>query len=293
MTDQQPSGYRRPDDELVSAVLDGEATPEERARVEADPELSARLAEFAAVRDAVGAPVAPPSDATRERAIAAAKVAVRHHGEPSGNVRPLKRRSRAADVPRFLAVAAAVLLVLVTFGVLANASGDDAGDDSGSDALSSADTSGEGSSDDDAAGGFAESSEESSGAADASDEVGHLASLDGADLGTVRTERELESTLLERLADTEQNDEFSASTTVLPADALPQADVDAETAGASEACQVGLIEADDQLSGLLAQAQVDYAGQPAVVYVYATPEGRQRVVVVTTEVCRTVAAFDL
>jgi hypothetical protein len=293
MTDQQPSGYRRPDDELVSAVLDGEATPEERARVEADPELSARLTEFTAVRDAVAEPVAPPSDATRERAIAAAKVAVRHHGEPSGTVRPLRRRSRSSDVPRFLAVAAAVLLVLVTFGVLANVSGDDAGDDSASDALTSADSSGGEGSDDDAAGGSAESGEDSSGAADAPDETDDLSSLDGADLGTVRSERDLETTLLERFADAEQNDEFSADTTVVPASALPQADVDAATAGASEACQVGLVEADDQLSGLLAQAQVDYDGQPAVVYVYATPEGRQRVVVVTTDGCRTVAAFDL
>jgi len=49
----------RTDDELVSAVLDGEATAEERARVAADPVLSARLAEFTAVAEAVGAPVAP------------------------------------------------------------------------------------------------------------------------------------------------------------------------------------------------------------------------------------------
>ena len=32
MTDQ-PSEHRRPDDELVAAVLDGEATADERARV--------------------------------------------------------------------------------------------------------------------------------------------------------------------------------------------------------------------------------------------------------------------
>ena len=43
----------RTDDELVSAVLDGEATADERSRVAADPALSARLAEFAAVADAL------------------------------------------------------------------------------------------------------------------------------------------------------------------------------------------------------------------------------------------------
>ena len=74
---------------------------------------------------------------------------------------------------------------------------------------------------------------------------------------------------------------------------LPQADVDSATRGGSEDCQVGLVEADAGLDGLLAQAQVDFAGQPAVVYLYGTPDGRQRVVVVTEEGCRTLAAFDL
>ena len=37
-------------DELVSAVLDGEATPEDAATVDGDPELRARLEEFRAVR---------------------------------------------------------------------------------------------------------------------------------------------------------------------------------------------------------------------------------------------------
>ncbi len=45
-------------DELVSAYLDGEATPEEVARVEADPVLVARTGQLAAVASAVGAPVA-------------------------------------------------------------------------------------------------------------------------------------------------------------------------------------------------------------------------------------------
>ena len=40
------------DDEIVSAYLDGEATPEERARVENDPRLQQRLAEFRRVAGA-------------------------------------------------------------------------------------------------------------------------------------------------------------------------------------------------------------------------------------------------
>ena len=285
----------RPDDELVSAVLDGEATPEERARVEADPVLSARLAEFTAVRDAVAEPVAPPSEATRERAIEAAKVLGRELGEPaSATVRPLKRRSRSADLPRFLAVAAAILLVLVTFGALASVSGDDSGEDSASDALSDEDSAG-----DDASGAAAEGGGESSGDTSeesaAEDRMSTYANIDGSDLGEFDSSRELADALRSQSADDDEVDDFAPQTTdaVVQAGGIPQAEVGAGTRGGSEDCQVGLVEADNRLSGLLAQADVDYAGQPAVVYVYGTPEGRQRVLVVTVDGCRTLAAFDL
>ena len=39
------------DDEVVSAVMDGEGTPAEVARVESDPVLASRMAELRAVRD--------------------------------------------------------------------------------------------------------------------------------------------------------------------------------------------------------------------------------------------------
>ena len=55
------------DDELVSAVLDGEATDEEVARVHADAALSARLAELRAARDAIAASVTLPSQHAAER----------------------------------------------------------------------------------------------------------------------------------------------------------------------------------------------------------------------------------
>lgn len=53
------TGIPAPDDELVSAVLDGEASPDEVARVEGDPVLAERLRELRAVATAVAAPVAP------------------------------------------------------------------------------------------------------------------------------------------------------------------------------------------------------------------------------------------
>jgi hypothetical protein len=275
----------RPDDELVSAVLDGEATPEERARVAADPVLSARLAEFQAVHDAVAQPVAAPDAGARERAIAAAKVAVRHHGEDDV-VRPLRRRGPARDVQRFLAVAAAVLLVVAGLGVLARSVG---GDDSGND--SAADMAATGEDGDDSAG--------SGGAESAADEDTAGAAVDalrGADLGSVdddaQLERELNAYGLPRSAgDVETTSSFEPST--VAGEVLPQAAVADGTRGASEACQVGLVEVDPQLSGLLAQATVTFDGKPAVVYLYATPEGRERVVVVGSEDCRTLTVFDL
>ena len=60
------------DDELVSAVLDGEASDTEVARVHADPVLAARLIELRSARDSIARPVDPPSSAQRDAAIAAA-----------------------------------------------------------------------------------------------------------------------------------------------------------------------------------------------------------------------------
>jgi hypothetical protein len=63
--------------------------------------------------------------------------------------------------------------------------------------------------------------------------------------------------------------------------------------GRSGRCQARLVEADSSLRGVLAQGTAEFAGTPAVVYVYGTPEGTQRVVVVSVDGCRTLTAFDL
>ncbi len=62
---------RAPDDEIVSAYLDGQATAPERARIEQDPAARTRLDAFAAVRAEVAAPVAAPPGAL-DTALAAA-----------------------------------------------------------------------------------------------------------------------------------------------------------------------------------------------------------------------------
>lgn len=59
-------------DELASAHLDGETTPDEAARALADPAVVARIAQLRAVRDAVALPDRPVDQARRDLAIAAA-----------------------------------------------------------------------------------------------------------------------------------------------------------------------------------------------------------------------------
>ena len=285
----------RPDDDLVAAVLDGEATPEERARVEADPVLAARLAEFEAVRDLVATPVQPASSADREKAVAAAKVAIRHQADvvPFAAV-------RRQETTRFLTAAAIVLVVLFGVGFLATQMGDDAG---GEDSAASG-------SEDDAGG--AESAELTDQAGDAADQgaaddgsedASSYAALNGVDLGAVRDAQALRAAIAERSAafepssDPEANPDNAgtATTTATTDDTTSSAEspvVEGATGDSTE-CQAGLDAVDPGLSGLLVQATADYAGTPAVVYVFGTAAGGRRVIVVSMADCRTLAQFDL
>lgn len=139
-----------PDDEIVSAVLDGEATADERARVDADPAARRRLAELADVRRHLAAPVAVPDDA-REQALAAALAAYDEQrtatatgpdapGAPStasvttsvAGPEPVppttdelagRRARRGGPGGRALAAAAAIVVVLIGIGALVRSTG--------------------------------------------------------------------------------------------------------------------------------------------------------------------------
>jgi hypothetical protein len=102
------------DDEIVSASIDGEATPAEAARVSSDPVLRARRTELEAAAVAVGGSVPGAPEAARERAIAAALDARGTEPATLAVVVPLRRRSSA----RWLAAAAAVALLAVGLGAL-------------------------------------------------------------------------------------------------------------------------------------------------------------------------------
>ena len=106
MNDMSPS-----DDELVSSYLDGEASPEEVARVEADPGLLARVEEMRAAIELTATPVPIPDlDLARIRATAVAA------SDTSPAVRDLQaagadRRRRHQQRTRMLAIAAAFLFL--------------------------------------------------------------------------------------------------------------------------------------------------------------------------------------
>src|SRR4051812_41689415 len=100
------------DDELASAYLDGEATDAERARVEHDPALLARVDRMRAARDALAsAPLDEPDEAAKDAAIRTAVTA------SEATVIDL-RRERVRRAVRIASIAAAVMVVVGAAGLL-------------------------------------------------------------------------------------------------------------------------------------------------------------------------------
>jgi hypothetical protein len=154
-------------DELASALLDGLLTGDEATAAKRDPAVMARLAELAAVREAVQRPPAGPDPVARERGMAAALAAfdagheageLRGTGVSAGTtVSPLGRRSPAARPaaahrgtprpPRGTAgrrwlTAAAIVLAVVGLGLGVVATNRDTGSDSSDTAASGSDDAG-------------------------------------------------------------------------------------------------------------------------------------------------------
>ena len=122
-------------EELASSYVDGELSAEARRRVDADPELLAMVAEHAAARDAVAAPVEGLSERQREDLVATALAAltvgdrlVQEDGtaaaqavssdESSGTVVPMASARRARS-RRLVQVAAGGLAAVAAVGILA------------------------------------------------------------------------------------------------------------------------------------------------------------------------------
>jgi hypothetical protein len=136
---------------LASTYLDGEATPDERARVEADPSLLAEVERLRAARATLldARWFERPGDDVREAAIEAALTA--WDSSPSGltgsrvESRPASRRShvtsfeRRRSYTRLLSAAAALVAVVGLGAVIAQFGGGDGGGDESSVAIDAAD----------------------------------------------------------------------------------------------------------------------------------------------------------
>ena len=118
------------DDELLSAILDGEADAAQIARVEADPQASRRLEQLRMVTTIVREAPEPPTDARRKASIAAAMAAAvpadpavtslaaaRHERAEQVWTPDLEKEAQPRNV-RWLAVAAAVALFVLAVPVL-------------------------------------------------------------------------------------------------------------------------------------------------------------------------------
>jgi hypothetical protein len=114
-------------DELASAYLDDAATAGERARVEADPALVARVAELAAARDRVRVPLPPLDPVARDELIANALAAF---DAPDATARRTPaslaaRRSRLRATAPWLGAAAALLAIALAVSALGLGGGAD------------------------------------------------------------------------------------------------------------------------------------------------------------------------
>jgi hypothetical protein len=101
-------------DELASAYLDGELDTAERERVEHDPALSDRVAELAAMRAQVAAPVAPLAADRREAMIRSAVEAL-----DAGAIAPVVSLSSRRTGRRILRVLAPVAAAAAAIGAIA------------------------------------------------------------------------------------------------------------------------------------------------------------------------------
>ena len=112
------------EDELVSAYLDGEATPAEIAEVEQDDALMARVELLRSVRDVVAAPVAPMPAERRDQMISAALAVADAENTQRRETRIVPVRQRRETL---LAVAAAAILLaaVVSAGLIASRGGDE------------------------------------------------------------------------------------------------------------------------------------------------------------------------
>jgi hypothetical protein len=260
------------EDELITAVLDGEATDDERAMVQGDERLLARLRSFEQLRTALG-DVPPPTPEARDSIIERAVVATDEPaptGDDDRTVVALARYRRQRKIFTAVGVAAALLIVIPLLALTLFRSGTE-----------TTDTAAELSSND--------AAEEAAGR-------GLAPSVDAPDLGLITSPDQLRVIVGAALsslsaARTERNLE-SASPAPSTATTLP-ATADAwGTQSATTTCAASLAAADPSLGEPVLLATARWKGEPAFVLVFrAAPtsvDPSAEVIVVARPDCTTV-----
>jgi hypothetical protein len=281
-----------PDDEIASAVLDGEATPDEVARVAREPQLAERVEAFRAVQAAVAEPVSPPSASARDHAVATAVAAAATQSAGSetasdteggsiaggeNRVRPLVRPKRAGRTWSIAAaVAAAVLIPLAAVAVLSSGESQDdsasSGGETAADQFEAADdevVTSTAPSLDSAESQVAED-EPDLGAIDDADELREVASAD------LRSTRSAESAT-DVAPSAGESDAPAPSTTVPVTPSEGATSFGAETA---TPCTAAAQSADPSLDTLVYTAKATYQGTPVWVEVYRSADGASEIAVV-------------
>lgn len=230
------------DAEIISAYLDGEATPAEVARVRSDPSLLAEAADLEAVREQLSVD-GPPAGLVDDQVVAALaaydREAVTDGARPAVTELASRRPPLLQRLP--LGAIAAAVVILALFGALTQIdTGDD--DDTASEVATAADDGGDDSADDagDSDGDSALNSENAADSA-APDEgsagAGRSESFAVAFGDTDELARHL-SVLVEESTTTEQSDDAQPSTTnttaaeertVDPCDAVAVSGIDRST----------------------------------------------------------------
>jgi hypothetical protein len=261
-------------DELASALHDGEGTPAEAARA-AEPDVAARMAAFARVSDAIGEPVPPVEDATRDRVIAAAVAA--WGTSPPGlddatDDRPAvddlaRRRQRRLALARPLGIAAAILAAIAVGGVaLRSGDADDEqlADDAATETSAAADSEG----------GAGATQEQAALALGALVELGDFATVDqlAAAFDADLAGRTSDAEPAPMDDDADESAAYGDEGTEAGGDAVPV--VPPAGSALPEACSAP----DGTVEG---PARATVAGRPVVAYV--VDDGRQRRVVVLDE----------
>ena len=232
-----PSSH--PGDDALSALLDGEATPEEAAHVEACGECAARTDELRRAANLIGSPVPAVADDRREAAIAAALDA---------RVLSLEHRRRRTPPAWLLGAAAVVVLALGLLPLLARDDGNDAQDTAAGDAASTLEApAADGGAEEDAATMFR--------ATPVPVDAGDLGPLDEDEIQD-RVTAALLAPVPESVGETEADE--SATTTVAGA-------------GAPATCEAAVRAADPEAGALRLTGRATVEGRPARLLAFEVP----------------------